>query len=96
MTPEITPRTALERHAQTLILSVVTGLILWVGVSVTGTRESMVRLEVRVESVSAALEELKSARNGSYTRAEADRTHAEMDRRLSMLEGRVTKLEAGR
>ncbi len=91
--PRPDPRSALERHAQTLILSVVTGLIFWIGVSVTSSRESLARMEVRIDSMEMALQELKSARESAYTRIEADRTHAEIERRLENMEGRLTQLE---
>ena len=53
-------RSALERHAQTLVLSICTGLVLWVGVTVSGNREQIARLEERVKALTEQVQKLEA------------------------------------
>lgn len=86
-------RSALERHAQTVILAIIVGLMSWVGVSITQTRETMVRLEERVGALSTLVDELRRSANGAYTRAEADRDFGRITGRVDDIERRLRNVE---
>lgn len=46
----------MERHIQTILTAVVTAILLWVGVSVTQTRESVARLDERVAALTLRMD----------------------------------------
>jgi len=47
--------TAIERHIQTILAVVVTSILLWVGSTVSASREEIVRLQEQVSALQARL-----------------------------------------
>lgn len=43
------PRSPFERHVQTAIALLLVALVLWVGTTVTGNREEIVRVQERID-----------------------------------------------
>lgn len=56
--PEIS-RT-MERHIQTVLAAILIGLVGWVGLTVTGNREQISRVEERLSFMSETIRELKT------------------------------------
>ncbi|WP_085883405.1 hypothetical protein [Oceanibacterium hippocampi] len=90
-------RSAIERHAQTLVGFVICGLIGWVGVSVADSREAVARLDERVVSLTDTVRELRGevrqTRDGGMTKTEAAAefgrvwsAHVDLKRRVDLLE----------
>jgi endo-1,4-beta-D-glucanase Y len=52
-------KTGLERHLQTILSAVALAIMLWVGSSITQTRESLARLDERVAGVQERLARLE-------------------------------------
>jgi hypothetical protein len=53
------PVRAFERHFQTGLAALLIGLVFWVGITVTGNREHISRLDERLKSQGAVLSEIK-------------------------------------
>lgn len=59
-------KSALERHAQTIIGAILIGLVTWTGNSVTQSRESIARMDERFISISADIADLKKRVGDGY------------------------------
>lgn len=88
--------TGLERHIQTGVAIVLVGLVGWVGLTVTGNREQIARLDERVDNLVQAFARVDARLDGRYQATEAKRDFAERDRRLDALDTRVRELEGRR
>ena len=88
-----TERSAVERHAQSLLLVIVAGLIGWVGLSISSMGQMIARLEERVTYMTTQISDLK---NGNYTQTDAVRDIGRVDGRIDELSGRVQRLEGER
>lgn len=53
---DVLPTGVIERHIQTILATIVTGLIFWGGVSLIDNKETMTRLEERFISMSDKVE----------------------------------------
>lgn len=87
-----------ERHLQTGISTLLVGLILWVGTSVTNSREAVARLEEKFIAVESQLSDLKSqvklGVQDRYFRAEAVKDFTNINSRVDKIERRVHDLES--
>ncbi len=83
-------RSAMEKHIQTVLGVLATGLIAWVGISTTDSRESIARLEVQTAVLQARVAEIRSDLKQSMSRGV---TKEEMDDRFSVCQRRLIELE---
>lgn len=80
----------MERHIQTALAVVLTGIVGWVGVSVTDSREQIARLQEQVESLKSIVTDMRMDTRQAATLA------AEIAVAKSRLEShaqRLTRLE---
>lgn len=89
----------MERHLQTLLLTIVAGLIAWQGVTSLKLSESSARQDERIayltEQVREIHRELREQRAVYVTRGEFERRTDAQDDRLDGIDGRVRALEEG-
>ncbi len=83
-------RSAIEKHVQTILAFIIAGLITWVGLSVTVSRESVARLEVQTTYLQMQMSEMQSDMKQSMNKGV---TKEEMDDRFSVCQSRLTELE---
>ncbi len=83
-------RSAMEKHIQTVLGVLATGLIAWVGISTTDSRESIARLEVQTAVLQARVAEIRSDLKQSMSRG---MTKEEINERFGVCQRRVTELE---
>lgn len=83
----------MERHLQTAILTIMVGLLMWIGNAVIQSRDATTRLAEQVIQVRSEVTEMNSRFDKYLLRTEADtrfdavRTkNIEIDRRLDVLE----------
>lgn len=90
----------LERHLQTLLLTLVAGLIAWQGITTLKLTENAARQDEKVMHLIALTEQLRQdIRNmdSDYLpRREAEMYRSETAMRLDALDQRVTRLEESR
>ena len=88
---------ALERHAQTIIGTVVIGLILWVGNTVTSNQGAIIKFTERLtyltDSVAKLEKSIEKAGEDRYTSKEADKDHEIIKEKLDSLNNRLHTLE---
>ncbi|MBZ5489158.1 hypothetical protein HW452_16685 [Halomonas aquamarina] len=87
-----------ERHFQTLLLTLVAGLIAWQGMTTLKLSESSARQDERVSHLIGLTEQLRQdlrAMDSQYLpRREAEMHRNETRSKLDALESRVSRLEA--
>ena len=98
MTNSKQPTNTLERHAQTIAIAIIIGLITWVGISVTGNTGALATLTERSEHQSRETSEIKATLKeqgkNQYTIADALRDNQYVHIRMDKLDTRITTLEA--
>lgn len=87
---------ALERHAQTLIGTVIAALVLWVGLTMQQQSVGIAELRVEVTNLRGQVSSLQSATADRYTAARAASDLAARDREINDLRDRVRTLERER
>ncbi len=92
-----TPTSAMERHAQTIIGAILVGLIAWVGMSVTSSKEDIAKLQTNQENIKSALVDIKSdlkiAVRDRFTATQAREMRSGCQDRMNKLENRLDNLE---
>lgn len=100
MAPQQQKHAGMERHVQTILLSVITASILWFAASVAGLREDMARIQERLAQVTGDLTDathaIKALANNSATKAEHDRDMARVGETLTDHERRLRRIETER
>lgn len=90
-------RPILERHLQTILLSVITAALLWFGGSVVEVREGFARQDEKMISVQAQLAQiqtdLREQSSKYYPKADAEREMSSFRSDIRTLRERVTVLE---
>lgn len=66
-------RTALERHAQTLIGIIIAGVLGWVGLTVQSLTTTVARMEEKIAGLERQIDILQSSTRDRYTRQDAAR-----------------------
>lgn len=89
----------LERHLQTLLLSIIAGLIAWGGMTINGTAQATVRLDERVVQMTKTVEEARlEVRDLGKLQAEIAAQGADQRQQLwgeiARLQARIGVLEA--
>jgi hypothetical protein len=77
---EMKPVSAIERHIQTMLAVIVSSILLWVGNTVSGSREEIVRLQEQVSSMQSRLDVVN----------EMDRRLSALEMRVGIIENKVT------
>ncbi len=77
---ETKPVSAIERHIQTMLAVIVSSILLWVGNTVSGSREEIVRLQEQVSSMQSRLDIVN----------EMDRRLNALEMRVGIIENKVT------
>ena len=89
---------ALERHAQTIIGTIVIGLIIWVGNTVTSNQGAIIRFTERVsyltETVAKLEKSIEKAGDDRYTAKDAIRDHQVIKDQIFSVHGRLRALES--
>ena len=79
-----------ERHAQTALTVAIISIMAWVGMSVSGSREAIARLEVTVKFLQKDVVDLRRITeewiSDRYTQAMADRALSSIYKRLNTIE----------
>ena len=92
------PRPIIERHVQSMMLALISGLIAWQGVTTLKLSESSARQDERVVHLISLTEQLRQDirdMDATYLpRREAEMYRNETDRKLNDLSSRVDRLEA--
>lgn len=83
----------IERHAQSVVLAVLTAIIMWVGASV---QESTVKLATISEKLAGVERQLAEYKEQSYTARDAQKDLQLRDALLADLTSRVSSLENGK
>lgn len=87
----------LERHIQTVLAAMMIGLIAWVGVSVTSSRETIAALKVTTTALEKTVYDMKTeirqAVYNNYTDTDATRDKADIKRQIHEVTSRVQHLE---
>ncbi len=78
-------RSVLERHVQTILVAILIGLVGWVGVSVSQSREAIARQQVQLGYMAEQLKNLHDS--------VSDMNYGVLDARLNAVEYRVDKVE---
>ena len=95
--PSVRSRPIMERHIQTVLLSVIVAALLWFGSSVVDVREGFARQDEKMISVQAQLAQIQSdLREQSdkyYPKADAEREMTSFRSDIRTLRERVTVLE---
>lgn len=90
--------TAFERHSQSVLAVVITGLLTWAGWSISGLKETAIRMEGQIAvvrtHVDGLTEQLRMAATERYRSTQAASDFALRDAARTRLEERVTSLEA--
>lgn len=91
------PENALERHAQTILVIVVAALITWVGLSITGLRETAIELKGEIKLVTSHFDALQKqlaiATTDRIRKSEAEAAFELRDERIHTLNRRMSSLE---
>lgn len=89
--------TIMETHLQTVLTSVITATLLWVGITVHKSREDLVRLEEKLSSMNNRISTLDlrliEFQKESYTRTEAAKDFAYVDLKVKQMLNRIETLE---
>ena len=84
-----------ERHAQTALTVSIIGIMAWVGVSVSNSREAIARLEVTVKFLQKDVVDLRKSTekwiSGRYTQSMANRDLEMIYKRLDAIETNAMK-----
>ena len=87
----------MERHIQTVLAAMMIGLIAWVGISVTSSRETIAGLKVTTsqleKTVSDMKTEVRQAVYNNYTDVDAQRDKTEIKREIHDVKNRLNNLE---
>lgn len=88
----------IEKHIPTIIGALLIGLIAWVGLSVTNSRESIAELKVETRAMKTIMsdlkEELKDSRTSRYTKSEALKDQAYIQEQFRSIKVRINRLES--
>lgn len=84
---------ALERHAQTLIGVIITGLIFWMGVTIQNQSTTLAGMRAELNGMQAQLTLYSQQTQDRYTAARAVADFQVRDQALSDLRDRVRELE---
>lgn len=93
---EAPPRSAIERHAQTVIASIILGLAAWTTVTVADLTTKTAVLVTRVGNLETRLADFRHNLTDRYRKGDAQRDLKLRDRRLDSLEKRMDRIEARR
>ena len=89
--------TIMEQHVQTIITTVMAGLVAWIGLSVSDNNEAIARMDERMKSLQGSVlsiqGQLSAATNDRYTATEAGRHRQLMVTRLNNQEKRIDELD---
>lgn len=87
----------MEKHVQTIVVSLVLLLLSWAGWTALDTRERVARMEVQMTNlavqISAMQGQLAAASDDRYRSSDARRDFTARDERIKELEARVIILE---
>ena len=90
--------TMMERHIQTFIGAIMIGLTVWIGSSVTNSRESIAELRVESNGLREKINEMrldiKAMVTDRISRSEVQRLASDYEGQLDKLEKRVRDLES--
>jgi hypothetical protein len=85
-----------ERHAQTALTVAIISIMAWVGMSVSGSREAIARLEVTVKFLQMDVVDLRKSTekwiSGRYTQSMSNRDLRVIHKRLDILEDNAMKV----
>lgn len=99
-TPKQSPTHTIERHLQTLMLTVVSALLIWNWSSTQGAQVELASLRAQTELLRADVNKLQVSVERSaderYTAAQAAVDKAAHDQAIQRLEARVRDLEKAR
>lgn len=84
---------ALERHVQTFIAALLTGLVAWVGFQVQNQSSDIVRLETQILGLQQSVNRLQEDRDLVYDASRAQSDFAVRDREIADLRERLRDLE---
>jgi Tfp pilus assembly protein PilV len=87
---------AIERHAQTLIGVVITGLIFWMGVTIQDQSTTLAGMRAELNGMQAQLSLYAQQTQDRYTASRASTDFAARDQVIADLRERVLMLEQGR
>lgn len=95
--PSVRSRPIMERHLQTLLLTLVAGLIAWQGVTTLKLTEASARQDERLigltDKVTELQKDLREFSTSYYPKADAEREFGDIKSDISSLRERVTVLE---
>ena len=86
-----------ERHVQTAVGFVIVGVVGWVGVGVSDSREAIARMEATILGLQQQVVDLRTqvreGTNDRYTQADADRDLARVMKEVGDNRRRIERLE---
>lgn len=87
-------RTAMERHAQTILTGVITILLAWVGLTLTDSANQIARLEERLVSLGREVQMMRNQLNNQYSYRDAERDFSAIRAQIKSNSDRITRLES--
>lgn|SRR5690554_1456766 len=86
-------KTTMERHAQTVLVFIITGLLAWVGVNLINQGQAIVRIEEQMRVMHQEIQMLRGQLNNQYTHRDAERDLNVLRTRLDEHHTRLERLE---
>lgn len=84
---------SMERHAQTILVFIITGLLAWFGVAQINSGQAIVRIEEQMRAMHQEVQMLRSQLSQQYTHRDAERDLNVLRARLDEHQGRLERLE---
>lgn len=88
-----TERSAIERHAQTIIASLVLAAVIWVGKSLTDVTQSIAVMITRLDTLDRKIEQMETRFTGYVTVSELNAVRENLGLRIQLNENRIRNLE---